>query len=393
MTAFEERPNPSMLKVLFVANTSWFLYNFRLSFAQELRDQGAEVVLCAPRDRFTALLEQAGFRWLELRLGRQTLLPWQEIASISQLVRIYRREAPDLVHHLTIKPVIYGTLAARWAGVPAVVNGITGRGYAFLGKGIRARLLQPVATMLYRLAFAHPNHAAVFENEVDRADFLERRLIHARRAHLIEGAGVDTDQFHPPDDEGTPSETPLVVMPARMLWDKGAGVVVEAARKLKPRLSLRVALVGEPDPGNPASIDRSILEAWHAEGAVEWWGWQEDMAAIYRQCDIVTLPTTYGEGVPTALMEAAASGRPIVASDSPGCRAVVIPGRTGLLVPPDDPDALAEALETLARDPDMRAAMGKAARALALQRFTRDKVNAERLTVYRQVLPPDQAPE
>ncbi len=170
------------------------------------------------------------------------------------LQAIYKSERPHLVHHFTIKPVIYGTLAARKSGVPAVVNDITGRGYTFLAQSPKARLLNRLVRGLYKQAFRHPNHALVFENETDRQDFLDKNLVHTSQVYLIEGAGVDTVFFSPPD-KPTPAEVPLVVLPARMLWDKGVEILVQAARLLQGRIPLRVALVGEPDPGNPASID------------------------------------------------------------------------------------------------------------------------------------------
>ncbi|MDX1436031.1 MAG: glycosyltransferase family 4 protein [Anaerolineales bacterium] len=374
-----------MTKVILVANTSWFLYNFRLSWAEELARRGMEVVLSAPRDSFTPKLEELGFRFEEIHMGRQTLAPWKEVPTLRQLRRLYLRERPALVHHLTIKPVIYGSIAARLSSVPAVVNGITGRGYAFLSREPRARLVNRLATTLYRLAFRHPNQAVIFENETDRNDFMRRGLVRPEQTHLIEGAGIDPARFFPPEVEPEP-DAPLIILPARMLWDKGPGVLMEAARLLQPRVKARVALVGSPDPGNPSSIPQETLEAWQSEGVLEWWGWQADMPAVYRQCQIVTLPTMYGEGVPSALMEAAASGRPIVASDFPGPRSVVQPGRNGLLVPPGDSQALADALEKLAIDPELRAEMGTAGRQIALERFTTDRLNAARMKVYEQLL-------
>jgi glycosyltransferase involved in cell wall biosynthesis len=372
-------------KVIFVANTSWFLYNFRLAFARELQRQGFEVLLCAPEDSYSARLQGAGFRWIDLNLGRQTLSPWTELPALRALQAVYENERPHLVHHFTIKPVIYGTLAARRAGVPAAVNDITGRGYTFLGQSAKARLLNRLVRGLYKRAFRHPNHALVFENETDRQDFLDKNLVHTSQVYLIEGAGVDTAFFTPHRREDQ-AEPPLVVLPARMLWDKGVEILVQAARLLRGKVPVRVALVGEPDPGNPASIDEAALQAWDDEGIVAWWGFRQDMRQVYRESDIVTLPTMYGEGVPTVLMEAAACGLPLIATDIPGCRNVVFPEENGLLVPPGNPDALADAIARLAEDPALREKMGSAGRTLALTRFSVKKINAERLAVYVRVL-------
>jgi glycosyltransferase involved in cell wall biosynthesis len=370
-------------KILFVANTDWYLYNYRLPLARYLRAQGFEVVLVSPEGRFVTLLQQAGFRWVAWNVGRQTIAPWKELAVFLRLMRLYRCERPVLVQHYTIKPVLYGSLAAGFQGVRGIVNSITGLGYVFLGQAFGVRVLRWVIIKLYRFAFCHFNCALVFENDVDRQSFIQQKIIAAERTWLVEGVGVDTDSFTPTSE---PAGTPLVVLPARMLWEKGVGTLVEAARLLKNMLPVRVALVGVPDPGNPSTVDEANLRQWEKEGLIEWWGWRDDMQAVYACSHIVTLPTSYGEGVPTVLLEAAACGRPIVATDIPGCRAVVQPGKNGLLVPPNDPHALAEALRQLVSDPDLRCRMGAAGRQLVLERFTIGHVNEAMLDVYHTVL-------
>jgi glycosyltransferase involved in cell wall biosynthesis len=372
-----------MPKVILAANTDWYLYNFRLSLARYLREHGLEVVLVSPPGKFAEHLHSSGFRWLPWQLGRQTLAPWTEAKAFLALQRIYHQEKPQIVHHFTVKPVLYGTLAARRLHIPAVINSITGLGYVFLSREIKARLLRVIVTAAYRTAFKHPNNAAIFENEADRQVFIRQGLLPEERTVVIEGVGVDAERFIPvPEPEGTP----LVVLPSRMLWDKGVGTLVEAARLLQPRLPVRVALVGMPDPGNPANIDGARLQAWTEQGVVEWWGWQADMPDVYAKSTLVTLPSM-GEGVPTALLEAAACGRAIVATDVPGCREVVKHGLNGLLVPPQDASALAEAIYQLLTDPAMRGRMGAAGRQMILDKFTTARVNPATFEVYRSLLP------
>ena len=372
-----------MTKIILVANTEWYLYNFRLSLARFLRQQGFEILLVSPPGKYASLLEADGFRWIEWQVGRQTLAPWKELDAVARLARLYRQEHPDLVQHFTIKPVLYGSLAARLTGVRAIVNAITGRGYVFSGQGLQANWLRKAVKAFYRISLNHPNSRTIFENDVDRSYFISMRLVPIERTRLIEGVGVDSERFTPrPEPDGAP----LIVLPARMLWDKGIGVLVDAARLLKGRTQARFALIGEPDPGNPASIDTSSLEAWHKEGVIEWWGWQQDMASVYGNCHIVTLPSAYAEGVPTALLEAAASGRPIVTTDAPGCRNVVKEGYNGYLVPPNDPPALADALLRLIEDAPLRQRMGAAGRQMVLEKFTSSQVNAATLEVYQQLL-------
>jgi glycosyltransferase involved in cell wall biosynthesis len=369
------------MKILLVANTDWYLYNFRRSLAVYLRAAGHAVTLVSPHGPYVAGIQKLGFPWLEWAVGRKSAGPG-ELLAVQQLARIYWRQHPDLVHHFTVKPVLYGSLAASLARVPCVVNAITGLGYVFLQNNLRARLLRQVVLLLYRFALRTPRQTVIFENTYDRSFFEGLRLLPVGAGRVIEGAGVDVEQFAPTPE---PAGDPLVVLPARMLWDKGVGTAVEAARLLRAaRTPLRLALVGPTDPGNPANIPEATLQGWVAEGCVEWWGFQEDMRAVYAQAGLVLLPSL-GEGVPTVLIEAAACGRAIVATDVAGCRDVVQNGHTGLLVPPNDPAALAQALHRLAGDPALRRQMGAAGRIQAEARFSMEQINRETLEVYQRL--------
>ncbi len=366
-------------KVLLVANTDWYLYNFRLALARFLRARGFDVVMVSPSGNFVPEIEQAGFRWVEWKVGRRTLLPSGEIIAIQKLEKIYRSEKPDLVHHFTIKPVLYGSLAARRTHIPAVVNSVTGLGYIFLTENWKGKILRTITLPMYRLAFSQPNLHVIFENGNDQAIFIKNRLVKAKGSCIISGVGVDTDWFQPaPEPE---SQVPLIVFPARMLLDKGLGTLVEASRILKQKVQARIALVGDPDPGNPATVNEADLRNWEKEGLVEWWGFQKNMRDVYQKSHIVTLPS-FGEGLPTVLIEAAACARPIVTTDVSGCREVVANDINGILVPPSNPQALADALETLIRDADLRTRMGTAGRKIVLDRFTNERVNQETFSVY-----------
>jgi glycosyltransferase involved in cell wall biosynthesis len=370
-------------KIILSANTDWFLYNFRFTLAKFLRDQGYRVVLISPPGKYTSYFKEQGFPWLRWDVGRQSIQPWREMGSLIQLAKIYRQEKPDLVHHHTIKPVIYGSMVARMAGINNVVNSITGRGYVFLGKDTKAHSLKRIISPLYRFALNNSNYAVIFENSIDQQYFIENDFVPAKRTWLIGGVGVDVKKFTlTPEPEGIP----VILFSGRMLWDKGVGVLVQAARLLHKKTEVRVVLAGEPDSGNPASIAKEQLETWENEGVVEWWGWQADMSKVYAQCHIVTLPTMYGEGIPTVLLEAAATGRPTVATDIPGCRAITIDGETGFIVPENNPHELAGALLKLISDPVLRKDMGAKAHQLVLEKFTTERVNEETLNVYRTVL-------
>ena len=372
-----------MPKLLLSANTDWYLYNFRLSLAEAARQQGFEVVLVSPAGKYVGELEKRGFCWQGWNLQRQSVNPFIELRSLLHIAMLYRRQQPDLVHHHTAKSVLYGSLAARLSGVGGVVNSITGRGYIYQTESFKARLLRRIVEPLYHLVFTYPRSAAIFENNDDRVYFIKRGLAPEERTWLIPGVGVDPERFAPAPE---PAGSPVILLAGRLLWDKGVGVLVEAARRLRKRTAARVVLVGEPDLGNPSAVAADMLAQWQEEGVVEWWGWRSDMPSVYNQCHVVALPTAYGEGVPTALLEAAACGKPLVASDIPGCRAVVHEGVTGFLVPPNDPQALAEALERLALDAQLRSRMGSAARQLVLDQFTHERINAATLEVYRRIL-------
>lgn len=377
-------------KILLSANTDWYLYNFRFSLIHLLRDQGYELVLVTPPGKFSSYFEENGFRWIPWNVERQSIVPWSELSAILELNRIFQQEKPELVHNHTIKSVLYGSLVARINRMPNVVNSITGRGYVFLSNEAKAERLKLLAKLLYKLAFRNPNFAAIFENEGDRQYFIQEHLVRKERTWLITGVGVDINRFTPQPE---PAGIPVILYSGRLLWDKGVGLLVDAVKLLRQQnISAQLALVGEPDPGNPASIPKSQIETWVKDGLAEWWGWQSDMNNVYGRSNMVALPTTYGEGVPTVLLEAAACGRSIVASDIPGCREVVQDGVNGKLISPDNPASLAAALSALVIDPDLRGRMGLTGRRLIEEKFTVDIVNEATLAVYRSVLKQDARP-
>jgi glycosyltransferase involved in cell wall biosynthesis len=369
-------------KLCLVANTDWYLYNFRLALAKELRSLGWDVVMVSPAGPYASKLIEEDFRWVEWQIDRRGMNMFHELQSTIHLSMIYSKEHPLLVHHHTIKPVIYGSFAAELQKVPAIVNSITGLGYMYLRSGWQGKVLRASVFPLYNLALKHNNVRVIFENKYDQNIFLQDHLINESQSTIIEGVGVDVDRFTPkPEVEGTP----LVVLPARLLWDKGVGVLVEAARKIHRRTSIRIAIVGMPDPGNPTSIDEVQFHEWIAEGLVEYWGFRQDMEEVYHQAHIVCLPSIR-EGLSTVLAEAAAAGRPIVASDVPGCREVVDHGENGLLVPPGDPVALADALALLVDDPALRRKMGAAGRLKAVNQFSTKRVIAATKALYSDLL-------
>jgi len=370
------------MKILLFANTDWYLFNFRLKLAERLQADGHEILMLSPRGEYSLRLEEKGFRWQELSLSRRGLNPVVEAFTIWRLIRIYQKEQPDLVHHFTIKSVLYGSLAARLAGIRSVVNSITGLGYVFLPGGAFKTILRGLVRIFYRISMGCAQ--VIFENEDDQDTFLRYGFIRPEDGYLIPGVGVDTDRFVPgPEPDGTP----VALFASRLLWDKGVGEFVQAARLIqKQGIQARFALAGRTDPGNPASVSMTQIEAWRDEGVIEWWGWVEDMATLFQQANIVCLPSYYREGLPTVLSEAAACGRPIVTTDHPGCRDAVKDGETGVLVPVKDPVSLAAALGTLLGDAGLRQKMGNAGRLYATQNLSAGHIITRILEVYSRAL-------
>ena len=374
------------MKIILFANTDWYLYNFRLALAQALRERGDQVTLVSPNGPYTARLQELGFRWIQFPMARRNLNPLLEAITILRLARLYQCERPELVHHFTIKCVLYGSLVSRLLGIRSVVNSVTGLGYVFTEGdgsppkygGSRRRWLQRIVKLFYRILLRRTY--VIFQNPDDQAIFIQNDLIDPQRAALIRGSGVDILRFSPrPEEKGLP----VVILPARLLWHKGVAEFVQAAHWLRAEgIQVRFVLVGDSDPENPSSVPLAQIQKWEREAVIEWWGWVEDMAEAYAKAHIVCLPS-YREGLPKTLIEAAACGRPIIASDVPGCREVVRSGENGLLVPSRDPFALAEAIRLLVKNPSLRREMGTRGRDIAVKEFSTTQIISQTLSVYQ----------
>jgi glycosyltransferase involved in cell wall biosynthesis len=370
-------------KLLFVINNPDFFVSHRLQLAVEAVRRGFEVHLACPEQGRTEFFRNLGVTLHPLPLDRSKARPWKELASLAKIVSLYRRLRPDIVHHVTIKPVIYGTLAARAAGVPCVVNAVSGLGYVFIAKGLKARLVRMAVKLAYRLSLLHPDQRIIFQNPDDREIFLAGGMARAADSVIIKGSGVDTREYAP---EPEPPGPEIVLLPARLLRDKGVGEFVAAARQLRAEgFRARFALAGDVDPGNPASVTREwVREAGEAAG-VEWWGHVADMPAAYARVHLVCLPS-YREGLPKTLIEAASCGRAIVATDVPGCREIVRHLENGILVEAKNPAALADGLRALLRDAELRRRMGASGRRMVEAEFSLDRVVDATMKIYGELL-------
>jgi glycosyltransferase involved in cell wall biosynthesis len=370
-------------RLLFADNSARTFLSHRLSLARAARGAGFEVLVTTPNEPAATEILSAEFNFHPIPLTRQGTNPFGELKAVVSFCHLYRRLRPDLVHHFRIKPVLYGGIAARLAGIPAVVNTVTGLGFTFLADGTRASARRFLVKQGLRHAFRHSNQRIIFQNPEDQGEFLEAGIISEHDAILIKGAGVDVEVFKPVVESEGP---PLVMLPSRMLWHKGVGEFVAAARALRANgVNARFALVGDTDPGNPAAVPRAQLETWGDSGIVEWWGWREDMSTVLARAHVVCLPS-YREGMPKVLIEAAAAGRPIVTTQTPGCREAVRDGQNGLLVPVRDIESLVTALRALIENPGLRARLGACGREIAVREFSEAVVISQTLNIYRDLI-------
>jgi len=367
-------------KLLYFATEDWFVCSHWLPQLFGAKDAGFDVVVVTRTNKHAERIRQHGIKVIHFEISRRGTNVFRELGTVLRLIKIYRAERPDIVHHVAMKPMLYGSLAAHLTRIPRTVNWVAGMGWLFISKSRRAKMLQ----MVVRKVFGVLLHGTeiIVENKDDQA-VMSGLGIAPRAIHLIRGAGVDTVMYAPvPEPEGKP----MVVLPARMLWDKGVGEFVEAATLLKERgVNARFVLVGEPDGENPASVQEHQLVDWQKEGVVEWWGRREDMPQILAQSHIVCLPS-YREGLPKSLLEAASSGRSIVTTDVPGCREIVRDGDNGLLVEVRNAPALADALGQLLTDPALRQRLGQRGRERVMSEFSQEIIVGQVLALYREAV-------
>jgi len=330
------------------------------------------------------VLVEYGFIYHEVSMSRKGKNPFSELSTIYELFSLFNALKPDVVHLVTIKPYLYGGIAARLAGVKAVVSAVAGLGILFSQSSFKSRVLRAMLYPLYRFAFGHPRQAVIFQNHDDKV--LLQRFAHLpeEKTVVIRGAGVDLAEYpFLPEPQGKI----VVSLASRLLKDKGVIEFVEASRILRQRgVAAMFWLIGTPDPGNTNTVTQEQLDAWEREGLVKCLGYRKDIASLFSQSHIITLPSFYGEGLPKVLIEAAACGRAVITTDHTGCRDAIEADETGLLVPIKDSVALANAIECLILNPGKRKKYGEAGRRLAERVFDVEKVVDAHLKVYQQLL-------
>jgi glycosyltransferase involved in cell wall biosynthesis len=368
-------------KVVLFANTDWYLYNFRKGLRRALRDAGHDVLLVSPPGDYVDRLQGDGFRWECIDLDPGGMNPLTDFRTVSEIIRLYRAERPTVAHHFTIKCVLYGTIAARRVGGISVVNAVTGLGHVFTDPGIRARVLRVPVGLAYRFGLKADHVRTIFQNDVDRQEFLQRGFLAAETSQVIRGSGVDCTVFTPNNRDGGSGRV-RVLFASRLLREKGVYEYLGAAEELHRRgIEAEFCCAGEIYEGNPSSLSSDEIRRLERRGVVRFLGHVDDMIGLLRSSDLVVLPS-HREGTPRILLEAAATGLPMVGTDIPGCRGVVEHGVNGLLVQPGDTAGLARAMERLILDQDLRHSFGLESRRIAKADFEERAVIDRTLRVY-----------
>lgn len=369
------------MRLLYVVTEDWYFLSHRLPMARAARDAGFEVHVATRVVDGAAAIRAEGFVLHPVPFVRGRIAPFGTAATIRALRDIHRSIAPDIVHHVALQATILGSIAAAGLAV-STVNALTGLGYTFTSGNAKAMLLRPILSALLRLLLNRPRQLVLVQNPDDRDSMLSLGIAPERIA-TIPGSGVDVHMLRPHPE---PPGAPTIAFVGRLLADKGIRTLIEAHRLLRERGSkVELLIAGTPDPANPGSVSAREVAGWSREPGITWLGHAEDISALWARAHIAVLPSRR-EGLPKSLLEAAACGRPMIATDVPGCREIVIPGETGLLVPYDDPPALTRAIETLAASPALRTRYGEAARRLAVARFSAETIGRQTVDLYRNLV-------
>ncbi len=372
-----------MNSVAFVVNDPKYFISHRMGIGQRLLAQGHRVHIVAPGP-CPGEIAANGFIYHQVSMSRKGKNPFAELATVFGLYSLFKKLKPDVVHLVTIKPYLYGGVAARLAGVPAIVSAVAGLGILFSQDSFKTLALRSILYPLYRFAFGYQRQKVIFQNRDDKALLQRFARLPEEKTVLIRGAGVDLAAYpFLPEPEGKV----VISFASRLLKDKGVVEFAEASRTLRQRgIVATFWLIGTPDPGNANTVTQAQLDAWEQEGLLKCLGYRADIAELFAQSHIVALPSCYGEGLPKVLIEAAACGRAVITTDHPGCRDAIEADVTGLLIPTKDSAALADAIERLISNPEQRQQLGRAGRELAEKAFDVEKVIDEHIQVYEQLL-------
>ncbi|WP_321853504.1 glycosyltransferase family 4 protein [Paraburkholderia tropica] len=384
--AMESLISTAQKKILLFANTDWYLYNFRLSLANALRDAGYDVLLLSPDGQYGPKLRALGFRWEVAPMNRRSLNPIREIVFLCWLIRFLKIEKPQYIHSFTIKCAIYGAIAGRISKVPAIINSIAGMGYIFTNDSLKALVIRWPLRVLMSYALNRSSSIVILQNPDDVRIFADGGIVSKSRIRLIKGSGVNFDKFRQKIWDISKEKNLKVLLAARLLRDKGVTEFSQAAQMLRNEgATVEFYLAGTADCGNPAAIDERKVREWEHNGVLHWLGHVDDMPALLQTMDVMVLPS-YREGLPKGLIEGGACALALITTDVPGCREVVqIDGVEGLRIPPRDVIALARAIRRLVEDRNLAMELGLAARKKALLEFSDRVVIEKTIAVYEEL--------
>ena len=371
-------------KLLFVVNVDWFFVSHRLPISIEAIKQGYEVHIATTITDKLDILKGNGLIVHPLNLSRSNKGVISIFSEFREIYSVIRDVNPNLVHLISIKPVLLGGIAARLNRIPAVVSAVSGLGFIFIRKGLISKFFRYLVSIMYRLCFGHKNQCIIFQNLDDQLKLTKLTKISENKTALIHGSGVDLSIFN--YSTASVTDKPVVMLASRLLEDKGVREFIQAAKLVKKSFkSVRFVLVGEPDYKYPLSIQHEELEQWKKDGIVEIWGYRSDMNIVLSMANIFVLPS-YREGFSKVLSEASAIGRVIITTNVPGCRDVVEDGVTGILIPERNTEILASKISYLIDNPFLCEEMGRAGRKKAEKMFDVKQVISQHMVIYKKLL-------
>lgn len=367
-------------KVLYVANIDWFFVSHRLQLSRYAKKSGYDITVASESSGASKKINTCGIKFVRIPLNRKGMNVFSELKTIWHIFVLFKNEKPDIVHSITIKPIMYGSIISIFFPNLKLINAVTGRGYVYSGER-RINLLKYIINTLSRLVYNRDNISFIFQNDEDKNYYVNKKFIDEKRAHVIRGSGVNHNYYAP--DEEFKIDKPAVLFASRLIKDKGIYEFVESSRIIKSKgYNIRFIVAGRIDHHNPNSISEEELQTWSEEGLIEWIGYQEDMLKLIRSVSVVVLPTYYPEGVPKILIEAASVAKPIITTNSPGCRDIVEDGKNGILIESRNTTQLCNAIIDLTGDIIKQKYFGREGRKKVLDKFTDEIVFKKTISLY-----------
>jgi glycosyltransferase involved in cell wall biosynthesis len=368
------------IKLFIIVSEDWSFWSHRLSLALAAKQNGYDVTLITKVNDLAGEIKSRGINVININFTRSSRFPITDLVNVYKLIKILKNEKPDIIHNVALKTILIGTIAALFSRNSVVVNAFTGLGYVFSSNQIQARLIRLIIIPVFKYLLRRDNCWTIFQNSDDMKLFRNLGMIQPEQSVLIRGSGVDTNEFKFTPDT---NDIPVVMLASRMLWDKGVGEFVEASKRInQEKIKVKFVLVGDTDDANPMAIPESVLKEWAKDDCITWNGHSNTMPETLSSASIVCLPS-YREGLPKVLLEAAAVGRPLIATDVPGCREIVRHNKNGMLVKLQDVESLYEAMKLMIKNKEKRTTMGKASREIVETELSTTIINAQTIELYR----------